>query len=240
MLRGIVFDMDGVIVNSHPAHREAWQKFLRTVGKDVSDADLDFILEGRKRQDILRHFLGELSEVEVLNYGNKKDEFFREIGERVQPVAGVVEFLAELAQAELPAAVATSASKQRTRFTLRKLNLSHHFRAVVTGDDVAEGKPSPAIYQTAAARLGLPAQNLLAIEDSPCGVQAARAAGMHCIGIGIGSSVESLRQAGAEPVIQNFVGLSLKTLKRILPSNTQRLNPTGPTSTVAAPPPQHQ
>ena len=65
MLRGIVFDMDGVIIDSHPTHRKAWQEFLGTLGRTVSEDDLDFILEGRKRQDILRHFLGELSNVEL-------------------------------------------------------------------------------------------------------------------------------------------------------------------------------
>ena len=56
--RGVVFDMDGVIVDSHPAHRKAWRHFLRNLGREVSERDLDFILDGRKRCDILRHFLG--------------------------------------------------------------------------------------------------------------------------------------------------------------------------------------
>jgi HAD superfamily hydrolase (TIGR01509 family) len=220
MLQGIVFDMDGVIINSHPAHREAWQKFLRTLGKEISDSNLDFILEGRKRQDILRHFLGELSDAELVEYGNKKDEYFRELGENIQPVAGVVEFLEELGQAGVPAAVATSASEQRTRFTLQKLNLAPHFQAVVTGDDVAEGKPNPAIYQLAAERLRLSSHMLVAFEDAPCGVLAARSAGMRCVGVGNRSRAVALRQAGAELVIKNFAGVSLKNLSRRLPSDS--------------------
>ncbi len=83
-VQGVIFDMDGVIVDSHPFHRRAWHKFLRSVGKDVSEEDLDFILDGRKRHEILRHFLGELSEPELANYGNCKDEFFQQVANRSQ------------------------------------------------------------------------------------------------------------------------------------------------------------
>ena len=69
--------MDGVIVDSHPAHRKAWRQFLRTLGREVSNTELNFILDGRKRADILRHFLGELSEAEIVDYGKRKDDFFQ-------------------------------------------------------------------------------------------------------------------------------------------------------------------
>ena len=73
MLQAIIFDMDGVLIDSHPIHRQAWQRFLLTLDQQVSDAGLDFILEGRKREDILRHFLGDdLSEVQISEYGKRK------------------------------------------------------------------------------------------------------------------------------------------------------------------------
>jgi beta-phosphoglucomutase len=77
MLRGIAFDMDGVIIDSHPAHRSAWKSFLESVGRETSDSELDFILDGRKREEILTHFLGELSPVRMKEYGNRKDELLR-------------------------------------------------------------------------------------------------------------------------------------------------------------------
>jgi beta-phosphoglucomutase len=63
--RAVVFDMDGVLIDSHPAHRAAWKEFLHSQNIDFSEADLNFILEGRTRSEILRHFLGELSEAEI-------------------------------------------------------------------------------------------------------------------------------------------------------------------------------
>jgi beta-phosphoglucomutase len=215
MLRGVVFDMDGVVINSHPAHRQAWQEFLQMYGKQVPDSDLDFILEGRKRQDILRHFLGDLPETQLREYGEKKDEVFQKICDEVLPVAGVVALLQELQQLGIPAAMATSASARRTRLTLNRLNLTQYFRAIVTGDEVAEGKPNPAIYELATRRLRLPAETLLALEDAPGGVVAALCAGMRCIGIASQSKANALRLAGAEHVIGDFVGVSVNFLQNL-------------------------
>jgi beta-phosphoglucomutase len=216
MLHGIVFDMDGVIIDSHPVHRRAWKQFLRTLNREVSDAKLEFILEGRKRRDILRHFLGDLSEPELVEYGRRKDEFLEKMAEEVTPLAGVTEFLQDLERLGIPAVVATSASKRRTRLTLERLDLARYFQAAITGDDVSEGKPNPVIYRMAAQLLNLPAEVLLALEDAPGGVEAAIAAGMHCIGVGCGAKAETLRQAGAEHVIADFAGVSVHDLEEIL------------------------
>jgi beta-phosphoglucomutase len=220
MLRGIVFDMDGVIIDSHPAHRQAWQSFLCMFGKQVSDADLDYILEGRKRQDILRHFLGELSEHEVREYGKKKDELFQKMCDDVLPIGGVLEFLQELDQLGIPAAVATSASERRTCLTLSKLRLARYFQVVITGDHVLEGKPNPSIYKLAAQQLELPAGTLLALEDAPGGVEAAIAAGLRCVGVASNGKASALVDAGAEHVIPDFVGLSLARLEQTLNSSS--------------------
>lgn len=217
-LLGIVFDMDGVIIDSHPAHRKAWRKFLATLGKEVSDSTLDFILEGRKRQDILRYFFGELSDQQLQEYGQKKDRFFEEIGDQVAPISGVIEFLEQVKQLHMSSALATSASKRRTRFTLDRLRLSQYFQVVVTGDDVAQGKPHPAAYQTAAHRLNLPPDKLLAMEDAVSGVKAAKSAGMWCVGVAEGERASALRSAGAEHVIPDFVGLSMQGLNQLLTS----------------------
>jgi HAD superfamily hydrolase (TIGR01509 family) len=210
MLEGIIFDMDGVLIDSHPVHRAAWRKFLRTVGKDIGSEDLDFILEGRRREEILRHFFGELPEETVAEYGRRKDQLFQEDFDRVRPVPGIQTFLEKLKTAGMPAGIATSASSGRTWATLRALNLEDVFVAVVTGDDVSAGKPDPAVYRLAAKEMSLPPEELLVLEDAPCGVQAARSAGMRCIGVATNGRTDALLQAGAERVIPNFVGMSVK------------------------------
>jgi beta-phosphoglucomutase len=211
-VRGVIFDMDGVIVDSHPFHRRAWHKFLSSVGKDVSEADLDFILDGRKRHEILRHFLGELSEGELAEYGNRKDEFFQQVLTEVQPIPGVVKFVKDLRRARILAAVATSGSGRRTRFTLDRLGLTHHFHTILTGDDVSEGKPDPEIYRMACQKLAIGAEELVAFEDAVSGVLAARGAGIKCIGVGLGDQVDKLRLAGAAQVIESFTEVTPREL----------------------------
>src|SRR5690242_18377965 len=73
MLKGVIFDMDGVLIDSHPIHKRAWRKFFETLEVEVSDRELDFVLDGRKKEDILRHFLGDLPDCEIKDFGHKKE-----------------------------------------------------------------------------------------------------------------------------------------------------------------------
>lgn len=221
MLQAIIFDMDGVIIDSHPFHRQAWQKFLLTLGKHVSETDLDCILEGWRREDILHHFLGDLTKAQIVEYGNRKDEFFQQVGVPMKLVSGLCEFLDHLELLGIPKAVATSASERRTRFTLDRLQLTRHFAAIVTANDVPKGKPDPAIYRLAAKQMGVLPEHVVVIEDSVSGVRAAKSAAMKCLGIAENSRCEVLRQAGATNVISNFVGLTLERLELLVaPSRT--------------------
>ncbi len=215
MFKGVVFDLDGVIVDSHPLHKRAWRLFLASVGKQVSESDLDFIFEGRRRRDILIHFLGRLSDSEIQEYGNKKDDFFRQTCEALEPVAGSVEFIGKLEKAGVPIALATSASRQRARWTLQELRISNYFDVVVTGDDVVESKPDPEIYRLAAHRLSIAPESLFAVEDSVCGVRSAKSAGLRCLGIALGENVAPLTQAGADRVFPNLMALSIEHLEEV-------------------------
>jgi HAD superfamily hydrolase (TIGR01509 family) len=215
MFSGVVFDLDGVIVDSHSLHKRAWRAFLGSIGKQVSESDLDFILEGRRRRDILIHFLGELSDTEIQEYGKKKDNLFRQACAILEPVAGSVELIKQLEQAGLCMALATSASRQRARWTLQQLKIADSFGVVVTGDDVAQSKPDPTIYQLAAQRLSISPESLCAIEDSVCGVRSAKAAGLRCLGIAVGQNVQPLILAGADRVFPNLVKLSIRDLEEV-------------------------
>ncbi|MBZ5684974.1 MAG: HAD family phosphatase [Acidobacteriia bacterium] len=219
VFKGIVFDLDGVIVDSHPLHKRAWRAFLAYLGKDVSEADLDFIFEGRKRREILIHFLGELSDSDIQLYGDKKDEFFRQASADLKPISGSVEFINNVRQAELSMAVATSASRQRAQWTLEQLELAECFGVVVSGDDVALGKPHPAIYRIAAQRLSVPPEFLLAVEDSVSGVRSAVSAGLRCIAIAPPENASPLIEVGAERVVPTLMNLSIQDLEEMFSSS---------------------
>src|SRR5437588_5731244 len=216
MLHAIVFDMDGVIIDSHAAHRRAWSKFLHNQGRHVSDGELDDIFDSHKRTDILQHFLGQLSDKQLISYGKQKDELFRQASPSIKPVPGVLKFLRHLKRERISTGVATSASQVRTKATLDGMALSEYFDAIVTGNDILLGKPDPSIYRLCCTRLGIVPKHALAIEDAVSGIQAARSAGLHCIGMISHESSEKLRAAGAEQLIHSFQGLSLDTLERLV------------------------
>lgn len=209
MLKGIIFDLDGVIVDSHPAHKKAWRELLASLGREVSAAQLEFVVEGHKRDEILRYFLGDLSAEEVQRLGKLKDDFYRLAGHEVKLIPGVAEFIPSAQVAGLELAVATSAGRKRAEETLRQFELMESFRVVVTGDEVRAGKPDPAVFQRAADGLGLAPEHLLVCEDAVAGVQAAKRAGMRCLGIAGKARQGLLRETGADWVVEDFTVLSV-------------------------------
>jgi HAD superfamily hydrolase (TIGR01509 family) len=214
--------MDGVLVDSHPAHRLAWRQFLRGLGKDVTDTELDFVLDGRKRKDILSHFLGPLTDGQLKEYGRLKDELFWLAASDIAPVPGVFEFIECIRRAGIPMAVATSASASRTRSMLNRLGLLGHFTAVVTGDEVHAGKPDPGIYLLACQRINCPPNAAVAVEDAAAGVRAAKDAGLRCVGIASWGSEEKLTAAGADCVLPDFVNLTLQEFHSLVGMQPQR------------------
>src|SRR5215472_13294533 len=121
MLTNVIFDMDGVIVDSHAAHIRTWKRFLLSLGKSVSDADLSFVRQGRKRQEILRFFLGDLSDDQVQAHCHVKDLLFRYEMQGIKMLAGVFELLEDLKRSGVPIALATCGSSARVHHLLSLL-----------------------------------------------------------------------------------------------------------------------
>jgi len=215
VFRGVVFDFDGVLVDSHPVHTRAWKKFLDSVGRTVSEEQLQFVLDGRKRDDILRHFMGELEADQIFEYGQQKERFFLEEAALVQTIDGLLSFLEDLEDEQLALAVASSGSRSRVHFLLERLDLKKFFQAVVTGDEVEQGKPHPAVFLKAAQHLAVDPSELMAFEDAASGVKAARSAGMMCVGIAQPGRAASLIDAGANYVVPDFRPLSCSKLQEM-------------------------
>jgi beta-phosphoglucomutase len=215
-LQAVVFDMDGVIVDSHPAHRYAWKKFLQAFGKEACESELDFVMDGRKREDIMIHFLGPLTKTQLEDYGHLKNELFWQAASEVVPIPGVFEFIEHVYSAGITLAVATSASASRTQSILSRMGLLTRFRAVVTGNEVSKGKPDPAIYRLACERINCPPSAAVAVEDAASGIRAAKNAGLRCVGIVAHNTGDQLRAAGADCVLQDFVDMSIQRLHFLL------------------------
>jgi len=215
VLTGIIFDLDGVIADTHPIHRRGWKQLLTESGHHVSEEDLDYVLEGCRREEILHYFLGNLSAEELTRYGRRKDELFRQSAGQLRAIPGAMEFLHELERAKVPVALATSGGRNRTYQVLEQLGLADRFCGIVTGDDTVNGKKDPSIFCLAAHCLQLSPHQILVAEDSPAGVRAAKSAGMKCLGIASGALAVKLWREGADCVVPNFVGISLLKLQNI-------------------------
>jgi len=180
----LIFDMDGVIVDSNPLHREAWTKFNRRYGLETTDAMLERMY-GRRNDQIVRDFFGGgLAPEEVAARGAAKEELYRELASgRIEEilVPGLRPFLDRYRGA--PLAVASNAEPENVNFLLDRAGLRSYFRAVVDGQQVIHPKPHPEIYLRAAELLNIAPSNCVVFEDSLTGITAARAAGMRVIGV---------------------------------------------------------
>lgn len=215
MIGGVIFDFDGVIADSHAAHMQAWKKFLYSKGKAVGHKELSFIREGAKREEILQHFLGELTPEQIASYGAEKDKLFQSHSGEVKLVPGLLEFLQQLDAVTIPSAVASSGSRARVEQALKAFNIHNRFRAVITAEDVARGKPDPALFLLAAQALQLEPKRILVCEDAVAGVVAAKSAGMKCLGIAADGRETILKQAGADMVVSDFSQANLDDVRRL-------------------------
>jgi len=180
----LIFDMDGVIVDSNPLHREAWTEFNRRHGLETTDAMVEWMY-GRRNDQIVNDFFGEdLPLGEVAARSAAKEELYREmLASRMEEVLvpGLRPFLDRYRGA--PMAVASNAEPENVDFVLDRAGLRPYFRVVVDGHQVSQPKPHPEIYRRAAELLGVLPSNCIVLEDSPTGIAAARSAGMRVIGL---------------------------------------------------------
>jgi HAD superfamily hydrolase (TIGR01509 family) len=176
----IVFDMDGLMLDTEPLYKIAWQQALAELGHELDDAAyLRFV--GRSTEDCesdLLHHLG--AEFPMRTFRNRWPDLWRACANEqgIARKAGLSELLGFVQDAGLPIALATASNASYTEFSLRLANLLETFDVIVTGDQVAQPKPAPDIYLEAARRLDVDPVCCIALEDSDAGILAASRAGM--------------------------------------------------------------
>jgi beta-phosphoglucomutase family hydrolase len=180
----LIFDMDGVIIDSNPVHREAWEAYNRRFGVETTD-EMHERMYGKRNDQIVRDYLGDhLSDEEVLKHGAAKESLFREmIASRLDEflVPGLQAFLDR--HRDLRKAVASNAEAENVEFVLKAADLARHFSVVLDGHQVSNPKPAPDVFLRAAELLGVRPQDCVVFEDSHAGVQAGVAAGMQVVGV---------------------------------------------------------
>ena len=184
MLKAIIFDMDGLMVDTEPLSRQAWDSVLNTFGYTLSDEVYLQMIGRRSRESVQiawNAYPLPISAEELL--ARKTAVFETHLLQNTPIMPGLMELHAEIAKRQIPWAVATSSPRHHAETILTQLELTNSCHAIAAGDEVVYSKPAPDIYFLAAQRLGIAPENCLALEDSVPGSQAAVAAGMTTIAI---------------------------------------------------------
>lgn len=210
MIKAIIFDLDGVIVDTEPLNKECARQFLIELG--VKDPQpLSANLQGLNTQAYW------IAMKEGYNLPQPLDELksrwrptylsFLAARDHIPVIPGIPEFIDYLVQAKYQFAIASSANPKRIELILDKIQLKHLFSIIVDGDSYKNSKPAPDCFLLAAKRLGVAPEECIVIEDSINGVKAAKAAGMLCIGYG-GSDHNQDDLTLADVIIKDFKNLT--------------------------------
>ncbi|KAA9325961.1 HAD family hydrolase [Adhaeribacter soli] len=201
----LIFDMDGVLLDSEPLYRNMNQVLFRELGAEITEEEYEaFIgISATKMWQYIKEKCGLPQTVEELKALEKERKHQTLLQTNLAPTAGIVAFLDHLKQTGHTLALASSSLQKNIGLILSKLDIAHYFDLIVSGEQVANGKPEPDIFLKAAAHYNQPPANCIVIEDSRNGVQAAKAAGMFCIGYyNPNSGNQDLSQA--DLIIDNF------------------------------------
>lgn len=211
MIKGFLFDLDGVIVETAIFHYQAWRKMANDLGFDIS-TEFNEGLKGVSRMDslnlILEHGSVVLSEEEKLELAAKKNEHYLTLVSKMTAddiLPGVREFFAQIKQTDIK--IALGSVSKNARMILEGVGLINDFDAIIDGTKISKGKPDPEVFLKGAAELGLSPEECLVFEDAVAGVEAGKNAGMKVVGIG---HAEVLTKA--DIVFSGFENLNLNDL----------------------------
>ena len=184
-VRALVFDMDGTMIDSMPAHARSWEVFTRRHGIRMSVEEVLQKTTGRTGVECIRILMGEdVPEDRALELIGEKEAIYRDFfGKEFREVAGFRDFARKVTARGLKLAVATAGDRHNIAFALEHLKLARRPDAIVGGDEGIAGKPEPDLFLEAARRVQAAPAECIVFEDAPFGIEAARRAGMRAVAI---------------------------------------------------------
>lgn len=214
MIKAVIFDMDGVILNSEPLHFEADFRTMREFGMELPE-EVFVAYVGTTGPEMWGDLIVRYGIPDTLDgvIARQKAHKLRLLAEtQLEAITGVIGLLQQVKHAGLRIGLASSSPRYFIEAVIENLGISGCFEAVLSGEEVPRGKPDPAIFLKTAELLGVKPQECLVIEDSSHGVSAAKAAGMRCVGyVNPTSGEQDLSMADA--VINDFISLDMIDLE---------------------------
>jgi HAD superfamily hydrolase (TIGR01509 family) len=212
-----IFDHDGVLVDSLEYHQAAWLEVGKRTGLPITP---EFIHEtfGMTNPMIFERLLGiSRTAQELRDYSDLKEVCYRDAARgKICLMDGVRALLDALTEAGVRLAIGSSGALANLELTVDSCGLNGRFAAIASLEDINRGKPDPQIFLVATRKAGVPPSRSVVFEDAPVGIQAAKAAGMWAVGLTTTHPAESLREAGADEVVDSLAGYDIPALVRRL------------------------
>lgn len=208
----VLWDLDGTLVDSRDQHWRAWRETMRAEGVELTYQQfLDSF--GQKNDRILSDWLGAAAPPErIQRVGDAKEVTYRDLARREGVVAlpGAVEWVRQLRRDGWLQAIASSAPRANVDVILRVVGMTDQIDAIISAEDVRTGKPDPQVFLTAAARLGVPPDRCIVVEDAAAGIEAAKRAGMRSIGVNASTVLD------ADVFVSSLADLPSNAFERLL------------------------
>jgi beta-phosphoglucomutase family hydrolase len=210
----VIFDMDGVLVNNHAFHNQAWMIFCEKYGIKISIEEIGGKFGGTNRV-YLTSLFGQLTDEQIKQYAEEKEKIYRDIyASQIQLPYGLKQLLEELQANKIAMGVATSGILPNVDFVLDHTGIRKYFKCIIDDSMVSKGKPDPEIFLIAAKKIGAEPSRCVIFEDSQVGIQAGLNAGIKVIGITSTNPAEKIKHATC--VINSFTEVNLDKIKNLI------------------------
>jgi beta-phosphoglucomutase len=212
-IKAVIWDLDGVIIDSADEHRRAWHRLAKEEGLSFTDEQF-WATFGQRNDVIIPSLWGAMPPERVRALADKKEAYFREfIRKSGKPLPGSIELLHALHDAGYKQALASSTPIANIDLISEVLSLKQYLNVIVSGENVPRGKPAPDVFLKAAEELGVAPEKCLVIEDAVAGVEAAHAGGMRCIAVAGNRDLPGLR--AAEIMVKDLTEVNVERIRQL-------------------------